>query len=108
MRISDWSSGVCSSDLYARHPAEAGRGWPWAVCYRLLLATVGRARSALGKMRKRSLTAPFCAAAGLAPVVQLLLGDFVHWLDLFLEGFHRRPDAEIGRGSCGDGVLRYV
>src|SRR3546814_9696394 len=30
MRISDWSSDVCSSDLPGRHPSQA-RGWRWRV-----------------------------------------------------------------------------
>src|SRR3546814_20838268 len=46
MRISDWSSDVCSSDLYTAHPADKGGPTRWGITQ-----AVARAHGYCGDMR---------------------------------------------------------
>src|SRR3546814_9535076 len=82
MRISDWSSDVCSSDLdgvitykIAAHSADLAKGHPGA---RLWDDAVSRARF-----------------------------DF-RWRDQFHLAMDPETDEELGRASCRDRVCQYV
>src|SRR3546814_18055920 len=84
MRMSDWSSDVCSSDLGAGHHAAPAQGLgvgDGSVAHRLLVVR------AVGRQR--------VANAGQRPAEP---GD--------VAGAENRP--EIGRASCRDRGSRYV
>src|SRR3546814_4372573 len=81
MRISDWSSDVCSSDLIARHDLaqKPGDDTAAATDHHILEPR----HASLGRRQDGAL-------------------QFVRF------GFHRRSLAEIGRASCRERVCQYV
>src|SRR3546814_10705956 len=101
MRISDWSSDVCSSDLRIADPGVAARehlpGWPGLclVADELRRAVAGPAQptahlrrgKALMALRQTLSGATLLAATGLFAATLL---------------------AAIGRGSCRERVCQYV
>src|SRR3546814_18121300 len=105
MRISDWSSDVCSSDL------RTGHGEPFAPCYSRLLPRGPLPRTAAGSPQRRrrrlslrlpmkTLIAPLLAAA-------LLFGTVAHApqvqpLDRIV------AVVEIGRAAGGERGGTYV
>src|SRR3546814_7577287 len=82
MRISDWSSDVCSSDLERAHPAERAG------------ARAGALQPRPGAVRLRGLARPPGAAAQ---------GRELHAAPA--EAVRR---VEIGRASCRERVCQYV
>src|SRR3546814_16926125 len=97
MRISDWSSDVCSSDLYGvvglivkmddigLHMAQGG----------------SRARQAIGRGLVALMPRLLAGLATLGTAAMLWVGGqiFLHGLD----AFHK-----IGRASCRERVCQYV
>src|SRR3546814_3213290 len=89
MRISDWSSDVCSSDLYPEIVAKAkgpGEDWlvskrrpGWPLAHRWPTLTVDQRRSAIGQVAARLAAVHSTAPpAGLPPIddaPQLLATD---------------------------------
>src|SRR3546814_18902693 len=97
MRISDWSSDVCSSDLVVRLDAE----------------TVERP----GQEVEEGLAADFDALDLAAPAVGRLRDDIFDAVDRLRiavgedEALHLAVEAreiEIGRASCRESVCQYV
>src|SRR3546814_18782280 len=98
MRISDWSSDVCSSDLTAR-PRDAGGAEPWHD------ARGGRrdARLLLKQILDRTYIIPGTGIAETSNAPYSCLAD--------LDGFHpacrlrdHRTLRELGRASCRERV----
>src|SRR3546814_8919425 len=98
MRISDWSSDVCSSDLFQRYASARGRPVDLdAIAYH---------------------TVCFLALATIGPMIALVEehpgGDFIEALSQI--GFIGRRtleamadiEDEIGRASCRERVCQYV
>src|SRR3546814_17723576 len=89
MRISDWSSDVCSSDLGRTRPA-AVRGWAGAVAGAAVRdAVVPHAGGIRAALRHRARTRPRSRARGR-------------------RGLPRRGRREIGRASGRERVCQYV
>src|SRR3546814_3040824 len=89
MRISDWSSDVCSSDLSSSEEIQVPHG----------AAIGGRDQRGVGAQRGRHGTVALgwpVSATGLEPLAPLLQGRPVH-----LER------DEIGRASCRERVCQY-
>src|SRR3546814_15728817 len=82
MRISDWSSDVCSSDLQILRPEGSGQQFAEPIAFH-------RAAIARGAMDED---------VGLRP-----LGRLVQYLAAALA----RGDGPIGRASCRDRVCQY-
>src|SRR3546814_11541334 len=93
MRISDWSSDVCSSDLLFVHVVAAGS-----------LSAAARARGISPAMVSKRI-ARLEARLGVR-----LLHRTTRRLALTPRGavFHRDMVADIGRASCRDRVCQYV
>src|SRR3546814_16690552 len=97
MRISDWSSDVCSSDLYVeRGDAEAlrsGEGLPEQP------ALLRGPRLHCHATEREDRSGPVGEGAGyrVLPAAGLLC-----------EGVGREPHDEIGRASCRERVCQYV
>src|SRR3546814_12197177 len=107
MRISDWSSDVCSSDLVAEPRLEArnGRRRPQELC------------SDLGRIKRILVRAP-CRITGKSVGVSLFHAD----AECELSGYDRTAQrggaprligvryhgAKIGRASCRARVCQYV
>src|SRR3546814_14504976 len=104
MRISDWSSDVCSSDLNARVAAEAGRheqaqalspAWPRCTC-----------QPAANCERDR-LNQRHHSGMGPAPPNCGIDQEWLVFRDLRFGPLWQRR-AEIGRASCRERVCQYV
>src|SRR3546814_12335426 len=97
MRISDWSSDVCSSDLATAHISVFQRTPAWIIAKPNW--TVSRWRKALYRR---------------LPISQQISRVFNYWRhELFAVGFTRAPALlrvleEIGRASCRESVCQYV
>src|SRR3546814_8529909 len=106
MRISDWSSDVCSSDLLGLIVGNLIGGIAAAVAYNLALAghsflffvTVLLAASLAFAGR-------IVTAGDRAPVYAIALATFVLLLGL---GLSPLPGGKIGRASCRERVCQYV
>src|SRR3546814_12540351 len=96
MRISDWSSDVCSSDLAAQIAAPGYAGGD------------GGFQTALGGRRAADL--PHQAAKGDDRIDDGLADRFGALAGAVLIGLlpHGEIGAEIGRASCRDRVCQYV
>src|SRR3546814_5686127 len=86
MRISDWSSDVCSSDLYEGTVLRAD--------YRTFAANVAALAHALGEHH------------GIVPGDRVAL--FLKNSSEYLELFYAIWWVEIGRASCRERVCQYV
>src|SRR3546814_3264921 len=84
MRISDWSSDVCSSDLFMIFT-------PWT-----------SARFSFGKTAR---TAPFFPLS--FPVMTTTLSPFLIFADIS-KHLRRERNDQIGRASCRERVCQYV
>src|SRR3546814_12890186 len=117
MRISDWSSDVCSSDLHPLHHRHAGKSGGDLLHLTLWAIDDAETPQAPDAVRKRK---PFSAMSAVQQS-QILCRDpnFQRWLSETLpdwvqgEEFVRlsrraRPGDEIGRASCRERVGRYV
>src|SRR3546814_2148020 len=98
MRISDWSSDVCSSDLLPFHAPswwrmepELNRHGSGHQCRSSAAAVVAVAIAAVGG---DGTAGGFTAQAGC-----VMLGDYPR---------HRGGDLQIGRASCRERVCQYV
>src|SRR3546814_18286930 len=110
MRISDWSSDVCSSDLFASVPSSivGERAGIWIVLLMggrpLILSGVGAMRfvSALWPERSRPSLARPRIIGHISP----------HWFTANHMGSARTCETErqmeIGRASCRERVCQYV
>src|SRR3546814_1541463 len=85
MRISDWSSDVCSSDLLG--PNGSGKSTTIRVLLGLLRADTGRVRLLGGD--------PWTEATELHRRLAYVPGDVTLW-------------PKIGSASCREGVCQYV
>src|SRR3546814_2450591 len=98
MRISDWSSDVCSSDLHAGTArARRGGSLPW-----VRSQGFGTNRRALGLSRVTSTSRSLAMAKdsnGARELIEPRKGD---------KRYQRRNDDEIGRASCRERVWQYV
>src|SRR3546814_16969404 len=101
MRISDWSSDVCSSDLFARQ---------FVVLRPTDRTEQDRIGLACGLLRRRRIRMAFgvirrAAEFAEAPLDRLTLGaqHFEH-----LDGLGHDFGTEIGRASCRERVCQYV
>src|SRR3546814_12078801 len=100
MRISDWSSDVCSSDLLLRDFEDQGADWLWE--------TDAARRVVRASPR-------FCHAVGLDPIringmsfLQILAGSTWEQGN-FSAGLRSLSDKlKIGRASCRERVCQYV
>src|SRR3546814_12344555 len=111
MRISDWSSDVCSSDLLN----VVGFGWLVPL---LKIAAGDHPRHQLRELRQQLLIplvgiAAFLALwAGLAPQVHTSLGAIPGPAQVWEQAvnLYQDPmaDREIGRASCRARVCQYV
>src|SRR3546814_7585358 len=85
MRISDWSSDVCSSDLPAELKTAVSQKYRWAHC------RLSQARQMAGPTARKAGGASrlhFCRESG--------------------QRFQGRLGLEIGRASCRERVCQYV
>src|SRR3546814_17287932 len=105
MRISDWSSDVCSSDLAALGPQDKGG------------ADHGADQKGIGERQRRPVVQlpDQRAADGREPRLGKALiggGDARHMTEILhrdrTEIAAEEADKEIGRASCRDRVCQYV
>src|SRR3546814_4950370 len=105
MRISDWSSDVCSSDLpglhhgggmkIRRHRRRGGHGLRQPEVERKLRAFGQGAEEDEDERRKIKIVGPDLVAGGQDPI-EVVAADDVS------------DDQEIGRASCRERVCQYV
>src|SRR3546814_19387042 len=102
MRISDWSSDVCSSDLHLYHVAVASRHLRGI---RHPDAPLGRSRGTRAILRYRLplIVAGLLGVVGLAGECGARCGEGYAEQGIETTVFH-----EIGRGSCRERVGQYV
>src|SRR3546814_16017534 len=99
MRISDWSSDVCSSDLHFPGTIDAATLTSWLPRMILHDDVADRFSGLHWWCREFEADAP-----------KLLLSDLpLHWEGGFNQpGFFLKLPIEIGRASCRDRVCQYV
>src|SRR3546814_13166148 len=105
MRISDWSSDVCSSDLAAQARAAASPSPPCAPLIRMTRSASAGASSAPTATSGVTALRLLHHALQLAAVVQLH-ADVATANQLTLDEQLRKR--QIGRASCRDRVCQYV
>src|SRR3546814_16311012 len=98
MRISDWSSDVCSSDLY-RPPALFGREELVAVEQHQLVR--------LGADERHAATAKDFRAINLDVAGDHAVGE-AHGIAKLREGGDAKRDAEVSRAACRERVSQDV
>src|SRR3546814_6933853 len=97
MRMSDWSSDVCSSDLFAAH------GFAWLATYVAALRELPhwaerlQAAGQLGELERLMLQATYGEYLS-----QLTGGIALSQVEVL------RPGDQIGRASCRERVCQYV
>src|SRR3546814_13667042 len=95
MRISDWSSDVCTSDLRGRELTQVGPELATFLPFRPRRPPDGRPASGQ-TTRRRSCSAMKHGRCGRGPG-----GPFLHCE-------RQRSPVQIGRASCREGVCQYV
>src|SRR3546814_18778136 len=100
MRISDWSSDVCSSDLFPDIDPVAVQLGPLAIRWYALAYVAG---ILLGWWYVTHLSRRWAS-----PVTVEHLGDFVLWTTLGFVLGGRLGYVQIGRASCRERVCQYV
>src|SRR3546814_20075206 len=98
MRISDWSSDVCSSDLVEKLRLEKQTGHTEAD---LVITTI----TYLGLLSDAGILAPYETAHWDEFDERFLYGDPDSWTAVVYEIF---PHSTIGRASCRERVCQYV
>src|SRR3546814_13953451 len=97
MRISDWSSDVCSSDLAKRRALEAA-----AAAIRARAGEIAGANAKdMAAARGKGLTDALLDRLALTP-------DRIEVMARGVEEVAALPDPEIGRASCRERVCQYV
>src|SRR3546814_19332276 len=102
MRISDWSSDVCSSDLHCRRAAL----WPAASLLLVAASPSAYATSPLRHDKAPSLATPFTSTVLQRAASGSLLT--VAAIPIQTIALHAAPAHQIGRASCREGVCQYV
>src|SRR3546814_5784503 len=97
MRISDWSSDVCSSDLVAKH--NYFPGWHQQSTINVLQVNKGR-YDALSATNKELIA----AACDRSTLYMFVKGEAAQFDAM---RFHQE-NGEIGRASCRERVCQYV
>src|SRR3546814_12010838 len=103
MRISDWSSDVCSSDLLSNEPGYYKAGAFGIRIENLVVVTPQRIAGAEEDMLGFE-TITFAPIAQNLVEVALLSGAEADWPD----AYHAEVLAQIGRASCRERVCPYV
>src|SRR3546814_14513861 len=99
MRISDWSSDVCSSDLLGNPPGDASRVmWP------AFAKLVGIPADSVTFVN----IAPQAKLASLKSHVIDITSDFYNEHDLKVREFGKDLGFQIGRASSRERVCQYV
>src|SRR3546814_18791675 len=120
MRISDWSSDVCSSDLASTHADYADlRNWSlfepqFGLCGQPLVhlfeAVVNDGPSLIRTRKPVGASTVRFDALCMNPDVRFLFQRLQLVMDLMNSGWPSRtyPGIQIGRASCRDRVCQYV
>src|SRR3546814_14773653 len=105
MRISDWSSDVCSSDLIVARAHDAGKARRRIAASHSLAGEKPRKRNAVGRRY-----APDACVLKAGPMTRPASTSVAKRVDGLVR-LHApsRPDGpEIGRASCRERVCQYV
>src|SRR3546814_15906943 len=104
MRISDWSSDVCSSDLLAAHPADRVDRW----LARCLDARGNAAPLSRNRLKSLILDGRLTADGGTIADPSAAVKPGVRYRLEVPPAVPAEPEAQIGRASCRERVCQDV